>query len=106
VTSINILIDTIKRENYTMTTFYTDFQTSDIFENLKMSDFRSTLLNFRYLMPQSRFSKKNCTDKEIVFYAIPGQVSETVGRPNNSEIASFNFTKTLYHQNMESIGIN
>ena len=54
VTSINILIDTIRRQNYTMTTFYTDFQSSELFESLKMNDFRWTLLNFRYLMPQSR----------------------------------------------------
>ena len=30
VTSVNILIGTFKRENYTMTTFYSDLQTSDL----------------------------------------------------------------------------
>jgi hypothetical protein len=40
VTSVNILIGTFKRENYTMTTFYSDLQSSDLFETLKIGDFR------------------------------------------------------------------
>ncbi len=57
-------------------------------------------------MPQSRLSKVECTQKEIDFYAIPGQVSEDVGFPNDSVKATFNFTKTQYQQNMNSLGIN
>jgi hypothetical protein len=30
VTSVNILISTFKRENYTTTTFYSDLETSDL----------------------------------------------------------------------------
>ncbi len=48
--SLSILIQTFKRDSYTVTSQYTDLLSTDLIDTLKMSDFTSNLLNFRYMI--------------------------------------------------------
>ena len=53
VVSLNILIQTFKRASYTTNTSYNDLVDSNdnLATRLTMKDFRSTLLDFRYVIP-------------------------------------------------------
>jgi hypothetical protein len=50
-TSLNILIQTFSRDSYSMTYEYADLLSTNLIQTLKMSDFSSTLLNFKYVIP-------------------------------------------------------
>lgn len=94
-TSINILIQTFRRDSYTVSTQYTELLNTDLIDTLTLRQFKQTLLDFRYVIPQYSESKINCSLKEIIIYTVPGVFLSNIDLPEESIKASFNFSEVL-----------
>ena len=108
-TSLTILIQTFERKNYMLTTTYTDLdhlKGDDSIDTLKMRDFRSSLLNFKYFISQYNNSKVDCSKKEIVVYAINEPLTEKIDLQKEGGIKkSFYFENSDNARKFSDIGI-